>query len=96
MDYGIISLHHKLFKYSYLRSAVTLSTFSLITATCPDENIKVYGLKCQFGTEEILINDITTERERAELIYNTFNAEKPDKVHIYDILENYLIDFGGF
>lgn len=42
------------------------------------------------------LEDITTEWDQIEYIINAFNTHLPEEVHIYDILENYLLDFTDF
>lgn len=55
-----------------------------------------FGIKCVYPDEEVVISDITNIKENADYIAETFNAEQPEKVHIFDIIENYLLDFNGF
>lgn len=73
-----------------------MTSFSILASTDTTQNIIVYGINCYYPKEVIKIEDITTEKEKAELIVNTFNMHQPEKVHIYDIIENFLMDFDEF
>ena len=61
-----------------------------------EEDKYTYGIVCKYPDEEIVINDVTTEPGKAQHIVDVFNREQPEKVHIYDILENYLLDYVSF
>ena len=45
-------------------------------------------------TEDIICR--LSEKEKIDFIVEQFNKEQPERQHIYDIIENYLIDFTGF
>lgn len=55
-----------------------------------------YGIRCRYEDEVLDIKDITEDKNKIEFIANIFNRHNPHKVHIYDILENYLVDFEDF
>ena len=55
-----------------------------------------YGIRCNNYEEVLEIRDITSEKEKIDYIVEQFNKEQPERQHIYDIIENYLIDFTGF
>lgn len=55
-----------------------------------------YGIRCNNYEEVLEIRDITSEKEKIDYIVEHFNKEQPERQHIYDIIENYLIDFTGF
>ncbi|MCH5202399.1 MAG: hypothetical protein J1F17_04245 [Oscillospiraceae bacterium] len=55
-----------------------------------------YGIRCRYQDEILDIKDITEDKNKIEFIVNIFNKHNPHKVHIYDILENYLINFEDF
>lgn len=55
-----------------------------------------YGILCNCYESKLIIEDITTEWDQIEYILNSFNKELPDEIHIFDILENYLLDFTEF
>lgn len=70
--------------------------FALIKETSNNGGMVQYGIRCIYPSGEIIINDITTEKDTAKEIVETFNREQPEMIHIYDIIENHLIDFKGF
>lgn len=55
-----------------------------------------YGIRCNNNEEVLEIRDITSDKDKIDFIVEEFNKEQPERQHIYDIIENYLIDFTGF
>lgn len=75
-----------------------LKNFTTIkeTVTVDGETHLSYGIRCNNYEEVLEIKDITSEKEKIDFIVEQFNREKPEEQHIYDIIENYLIDFTDF
>jgi hypothetical protein len=76
----------------------TMNNFTLISKKQTNEkgDFESYGIRCNCFESNLAIEDITTERDQIEYIINAFNIHLPEEVHIYDILENYLLDFTDF
>lgn len=75
-----------------------MNNFTLISKKQSNEegDFESYGIRCNCFESKLAIEDITTEWDQIEYIINTFNIHLPEEVHIYDILENYLLDFTDF
>lgn len=75
-----------------------MNNFTLISKKQSNEegDFESYGIRCNCFDSNLAIEDITTEWDQIEYIINAFNTHLPEEVHIYDILENYLLDFTDF
>ena len=75
-----------------------MNNFTLISKKQSNEegDFESYGIWCNCFDSNLVIEDITTEWDQIEYIFNAFNTHLPEEVHIYDILENYLLDFTDF
>lgn len=75
-----------------------MNNFTLISKKQSNEegDFETYGIRCNCFESHLVIEDITTEWDQIDYILNTFNTFMPEEVHIYDILENYLLDFTDF
>ena len=75
-----------------------MNNFTLISKKQSNEegDFETYGIRCNCFESHLVIEDITTEWDQINYILNAFNTFMPEEVHIYDILENYLLDFTDF
>lgn len=75
-----------------------MNNFTLISKKQSNEegDFETYGIRCNCFESHLVIEDITTEWDQIDYILNAFNTFMPEEVHIYDILENYLLDFTDF
>lgn len=75
-----------------------MNNFTLISKKQSNEegDFESYGIRCNCFESHLVIEDITTEWDQIDYILNAFNTFMPEEVHIYDILENYLLDFTDF
>lgn len=75
-----------------------MNNFTLISKKQSNEegDFETYGIRCNCFESHLVIEDITTEWDQIDYILNAFNTFIPEEVHIYDILENYLLDFTDF
>lgn len=75
-----------------------MNNFTLISKKQSNEegDFETYGIRCNCFESHLVIEDITTEWDQIDYILNVFNTFMPEEVHIYDILENYLLDFTDF
>ena len=95
ISYDMLSLsvneYHNKEKYK-------LNNFTTITEkiTVEGKDHLSYGIRCNNYEEVLEIKDITSEIEKIDFIVEKFNREQPEEQHIYDIIENYLIDFTDF
>lgn len=73
-------------------------SFALITKKINTEEGEFfsYGIKCNYGDEIFSIEDITVDKVKIDFILKNFNDGHPSRVHIHDIIENYLLDFADF
>ena len=75
-----------------------MNNFTLISKKQSNEegDFETYGIRCNCFESHLVIEDKTTEWDQIDYILNAFNTFMPEEVHIYDILENYLLDFTDF
>ena len=50
-----------------------------------------YGISTSIEGEDIVISDITTDRELLEDLVKRCNLGKLDVIHLYDVVEDFLI-----
>ena len=50
-----------------------------------------YGILTSVGGEDIVISDITTDREALEDLVNRCNLGELDVIHLYDVVEDFLV-----
>lgn len=63
------------------------------TVKLEGNDCKTFGIIVEQGKKEIAwIHDVSCVRERIELLVNRCNRLQPDPLHLFDVIEDFLME----
>ena len=65
--------------------------YEMISQTDKAIHSESYGIRCiNSGTEEMTINDISTNREEVIRLVDLCNTQKVSLLHIHDVIDDFI------